>query len=52
VNNPGHILSAFIAGAFGLIMLYLILDRASGADQVLTGFGSASSTVFRTLQGR
>lgn len=45
-------LNRFLAGAFGLILVFLIVDRASGANQVLREFGQQSSNIFRTLQGR
>ena len=41
----------FVAGAFGLIVLYLIFN-AQNFDQVIGGIASNSAGVFGTLQGR
>jgi hypothetical protein len=42
----------FIAGAFGLIAVFLILAHFTGASRVLGALGSNSALVFKTLQGR
>jgi preprotein translocase subunit SecD len=42
----------FIAGAFGLIAVFLILAHYTGASRVLGALGSNSALVFKTLQGR
>lgn len=48
-----RILTLFITGAFGLIMLYLLFEQGGQpANAVLRGFGQSSSDIFRTLQGR
>ena len=44
-------LEKFFAGAFGLILVYLLVRNASGVNQILTGFARGSSQVFQTLQG-
>jgi preprotein translocase subunit SecD len=42
----------FIAGAFGLIAVFLILAHYTGAGRVIGALGSNSALVFKTLQGR
>lgn len=42
----------FIAGALGLIFLYLLVQNASGTAQVFNSLASGGSQLFRTLQGR
>lgn len=47
------ILTVFLTGAFALIMIYLMFEQGGApANNVLRGFGTASSDIFRTLQGR
>lgn len=48
-----RIFTLFVTGAFALIMLYLVFEQGGApANNVLRGFGTASSDIFRTLQGR
>lgn len=42
----------FLAGAFGLIALFLLLAHAGGLSQAIGAGAQGSSTVFKTLQGR
>lgn len=42
----------FIAGAFGLIALFLIVAHAGGFAQATTATFGGLSTDFQTLQGR
>jgi hypothetical protein len=42
----------FFAGAFGLILVYLLVANASGVNQILSGFASFNAKTFGTLQGR
>lgn len=42
----------FIAGAFGLIAVFLVLAHYTGASRVIGALGSNSAVVFKTLQGR
>jgi len=42
----------FFAGAFALVALYLIVQNASGVNQILTSFSKGSSNIFATLQGQ
>ena len=44
-------LEKFFAGAFALIAVYLIFNAPNVSD-VIGKFGSSSSDVFKTLQGR
>ena len=45
-------INSFLAGALGLIALFLLLAHSTGAARDLTaGFGGLA-TDFRTLQGR
>ncbi|MTD43850.1 hypothetical protein GKE82_05905 [Conexibacter sp. W3-3-2] len=45
-------LTQFIAGAFALIGLYLVVSNATGFGKSVAAIGDASSQVFRTLQAR
>lgn len=45
-------LKSFVAGAFGLIGLFLILAHAGGFSQAIGAGTSGASNVFKTLQGR
>ncbi len=45
-------LRRFVAGAFGLIALFLVLAHAGGFAQALSAGTSGASNVFKTLQGR
>ena len=38
--------------SFGLVLVYLLVTNANGANTVLTGAGNSYSGVLRTLQGR
>jgi hypothetical protein len=42
----------FVAGAFALIGLFLVLQRYTGFAQAITSVATGSATVFKTLQGR
>ena len=42
----------FFAGAFGLILVYLVVINSSGTSTVVNSLGSQLSNVFSTLQGR
>lgn len=42
----------FIAGAFGLIALFLLLTHSGGFAKSIGAASGAGSGVFRTLQGR
>jgi hypothetical protein len=41
----------FLAGALGLIFLYLLLN-SQNAGQIIGSLAQGGSTIFRTLQGR
>lgn len=41
----------FLAGALGLIALYILFNQQN-ASSVITSLGTASSKIFATLQGR
>lgn len=45
-------LEYFIAGAFSLIVLYLLLTQSQGAATIFNSFAAGSSQIFRTLQGK
>lgn len=45
-------LEKFIAGAFGLIAIYLFVFNANKSSEVIKSFAEGSSNVFKTLQGR
>lgn len=43
----------FLAGAFGAVMLYLIVkDGGAAANQILGGLANFNRQTFSTLQGR
>jgi hypothetical protein len=42
----------FLGVALFLVALYLILEHAGGASQVITAGAGAGSQFFKTLQGR
>lgn len=42
----------FIAGAFGLIALFLVLAHYTGFSQVLTSGATGTTNVITALQGR
>lgn len=42
----------FFAGAFGLVLVYLVVINSSGTSTVVNSLGSQLSNVFSTLQGR
>lgn len=42
----------FIAGAFVLIGVYLLLAHSGGLSTAINAGAQGSSTVFKTLQGR
>lgn len=44
-------LEKFFAGAFGLILVYLLVRNYDGVNKILRGFAAGSSQVFSTLQG-
>lgn len=43
---------SFIAGAFGLIALFLVLAHAGGMARVIGAGTAGAATDFKTLQGR
>lgn len=45
-------LRSFIAGAFSLIALFLVLAHSGGFAQAIGSSTSGASNVFKTLQGR
>ena len=45
-------LKSFVAGAFALIGLYLVLAHAGGFSQAIGAGTSGAGNVFKTLQGR
>lgn len=47
------VISLFLAGAFGAVMLYLVVkDGGMAANQILGGLGRFNQQTFATLQGR
>jgi len=42
----------FIAGALGLIFLYLLVANSQGTATVFNSLAQGGSNLFRTLQGR
>jgi hypothetical protein len=42
----------FIGLALGTIFLYLVLAHYTGAEKTIAATGSATSQIFKTLQGR
>jgi hypothetical protein len=49
--KPGNLYGTVGVMLF-LIALYLVLEKAAGASNVITSVGASSSQVFKTLQGR
>jgi len=45
-------LEKFFAGAFGLILVYLLVTNWQGVNQILSGFASFNAKTFSVLQGR
>lgn len=45
-------LEKFFAGAFGLILVYLLVANWQGVNGILDGFGKFNVRTFTTLQGR
>lgn len=45
-------LNAYIAGALGLIVLYIVVYKASESTQVIQSLSAANNSAIRTLQGR
>jgi hypothetical protein len=45
-------LKSFVAGAFALIGLFLVLAHSGGFAQTISSSTSGASNVFKTLQGR
>lgn len=53
MHDGMKVFTAFIAGAFGLIMLYLLFEQGGQpAAAVIRAGGQTSTDIFRTLQGR
>lgn len=46
--NVGHI----IGGIGGLIVLYLVLNKAQDFNKITTGIAGSSQSLITTLQGR
>lgn len=46
------IVEKVLGAIFGLILLFLLLDRANAANQILGTLGQQSNNIFKTLQGR
>jgi hypothetical protein len=46
------VITYFLAGAFGLTALYLVVFNANQSNQVLSGLAQFNAQTFRTLQGR
>lgn len=44
-------LEKFFAGAFGLILVYLLVKNWQGVNGILTGFAKFNQVTFSTLQG-
>ena len=42
----------YLAGAFGLILVYLLVANASSTNQVLNALSNANTDAIRALQGR
>jgi hypothetical protein len=42
----------FLAGAFGLIGLFLVLQHYTGFAKDVGSLGAATTSTFKTLQGR
>jgi len=42
----------YLSGALGLVLVYLVLSRASDANQVLARLGEVNTGAIRALQGR
>lgn len=42
----------FFAGAFGLILVYLLVANWQGVNQILQGLANFNVKTFSTLQGR
>ena len=48
-----RVIELFLAGAFGAVMLYLIVkDGGSAANNILGGLATFNRQTFSTLQGR
>lgn len=47
------VIQIFLGGAFGAVMLYLLVkDGGAAANQILGGLGRFNQQTFSTLQGR
>jgi len=46
------VVNTFLAGAFGAVLLYIVVTNASGAGQVLSGLADFNRKTFGTLMGR
>lgn len=42
----------YLSGAFGLILVYLLVSNASATNQVLNALSAANTDTIRALQGR
>lgn len=47
-----RLLEIYIGGAFGLILVYLLVANASNANQIIGALGSVNTSAIRALQGR
>ena len=47
-----HTLDKYIAGAFGLILMYLLIANASESNTVIKALGSFNVGAIKALQGR
>jgi X-X-X-Leu-X-X-Gly heptad repeat protein len=45
-------LELYLSGALALVLVYLLVTNASGANQVLDGLGRLNTGAVRALQGR
>lgn len=45
-------LEMYLAGAFGLILVYLLVSNAGSTNQVLNALSSTNTSAIRALQGR
>lgn len=45
-------LNTYISGALGLVVLYIIVYKASESNQVINALSNANNSAIKTLQGR
>jgi len=46
------VVNTFLAGAFGAVLLYILVTNANGAGQVLSSLGRFNAQTFGTLMGK